>query len=324
MHPTDTAAVRMNRIRAALIGVLLPALAAIAPCAAAQTVPADRTGGERDEQVFTFDIPAGPLGPALSRFALVTGHQLLAESRLVAGVNAAALDGTYPAEDALRHLLRGTGLTFDTVDERTHVLTRPERSGTRIAGQSGAGGTIRLSGPAALQGDGTGTGRRAGSARSPGRDPGDRLALPALQPQRDPAGAGDRARGAGDLRGRRDRRDDRQPVAGDARILQRLDARLRPECRPLLDRPARARHDAHPGADRRPAHRVQQRQWQPIRLRHPAGRVRRTGGDLHRRGLGRLRLGRDRRRGEFRADRHARGRTPARPDRRDPGRRGTV
>lgn len=143
---------------AALIGVLLPALAAIAPCAAAQTVPADRTGGERDEQVFTFDIPAGPLGPALSRFALVTGHQLLAESRLVAGVNAAALDGTYPAEDALRHLLRGTGLTFDTVDERTHVLTRPERSGTRTAGQSGAGGTIRLSGPAALQGDGTGPG----------------------------------------------------------------------------------------------------------------------------------------------------------------------
>ena len=102
MDPSETAAVGMMRIRAALLGALLPALAlALPPPAWAQTPP------DGQAQLFTFDIPAGPLGTALSRFAVATGHQLLAESHLVADIDAIlhdlGLETTLPTETA-RHI----------------------------------------------------------------------------------------------------------------------------------------------------------------------------------------------------------------------------
>lgn len=141
MDPSETAAVGMMRIRAALLGVLLPALAlALPPPAWAQTPP------DGQAQLFTFDIPAGPLGTALSRFAVATGHQLLAESHLVADIDARAVRGEHTAEDALRLLLADTPLAFETVEARTYVLTRRDTSGNGRPGASRAPNAIRLSG----------------------------------------------------------------------------------------------------------------------------------------------------------------------------------
>ncbi|WP_300543735.1 TonB-dependent receptor [Maricaulis sp.] len=162
MYLNDTAAVGMTRIRAALLGVLLPAFApGLSQTAMAQEIP-NGSPPETREEVFSFDIPVGPLGPALSRFAVVTGHQLLAESRLVSGVEASAVTGSHAAEDALRLLLAGTGLTFETVDAHTYVLARQAALSGPVHRASGTPDAIRLSRSPASPGRQTDTTGSAG------------------------------------------------------------------------------------------------------------------------------------------------------------------
>ena len=103
MRFSGRTSVRMKGVRAALLGALLPVMTPHA-CAVAQET---QTAAP---DAFSFDIPSGPLGPALSRFALVTDHQLLAESHLVAGVRTRGVEGRYAAEEGLRLLLAVTGL----------------------------------------------------------------------------------------------------------------------------------------------------------------------------------------------------------------------
>ncbi|MBB4845113.1 iron complex outermembrane receptor protein [Paucibacter oligotrophus] len=57
-----------------------------------------------------YDIPAGPLGTVLSRFAGASGVLLAGASDLVQGRNSPGLNGTYTAEAAIKALLAGTGL----------------------------------------------------------------------------------------------------------------------------------------------------------------------------------------------------------------------
>lgn len=118
MHLCETAPARMCFVRIAATGALmLSALSGAAPAWSQDTAS--------QIQVYSFDIEAGPLAPALTRLALVTGHQLLAESRLVAGLSAPALRGEYTAEEALQRLLAESGLAFEVVDARTFVVTGP-------------------------------------------------------------------------------------------------------------------------------------------------------------------------------------------------------
>jgi len=139
MRVSGRTSVRMKGVRAALLGALLPVMMPHVPAVAQETQTAA-------PDAFSFDIPAGPLGPALSRFALVTDHQLLAESHLVAGVRTRGVEGRYAAEDGLRVLLAGTGLEFSTVDTRTHVLARRADAAGPDASSEAAPGVIRLSG----------------------------------------------------------------------------------------------------------------------------------------------------------------------------------
>ncbi|QLF94006.1 TonB-dependent siderophore receptor [Pseudomonas sp. ABC1] len=71
--------------------------------AAAESLPAPRA-----EHVF--DIPAGPLGQALTRFGDRTGLRLVVASEWLAGQRSAGLRGTYDLQDGIRQLLAGTGL----------------------------------------------------------------------------------------------------------------------------------------------------------------------------------------------------------------------
>lgn len=57
-----------------------------------------------------YDIPAGPLGTVLARFAGASGVLLAGASDLVQGRNSPGLNGTFTAEAAIKALLAGTGL----------------------------------------------------------------------------------------------------------------------------------------------------------------------------------------------------------------------
>lgn len=56
------------------------------------------------------DIPAGPLGNALSRFAGATGVVLSFDAALTAGKNSNGLQGSFTADEGFARLLAGTGL----------------------------------------------------------------------------------------------------------------------------------------------------------------------------------------------------------------------
>jgi hemoglobin/transferrin/lactoferrin receptor protein len=59
----------------------------------------------------SFDVPAGPLGPALARVGRQAGVILSVDPALVRGKRGSALRGNYPVAEALERLLAGSGLT---------------------------------------------------------------------------------------------------------------------------------------------------------------------------------------------------------------------
>lgn len=63
-------------------------------------------------QVQQFDIPAQDLGGALRAFARVSGVQVIFDGKAVRGKRSEALRSRAGAEEALRELLRGTGLAY--------------------------------------------------------------------------------------------------------------------------------------------------------------------------------------------------------------------
>jgi iron complex outermembrane receptor protein len=63
-------------------------------------------------QVQQFDIPAQDLGGALRAFARASGVQVIFDGKAVRGKRSEALRSRAGAEEALRELLRGTGLTY--------------------------------------------------------------------------------------------------------------------------------------------------------------------------------------------------------------------
>ncbi len=88
--------------------------------ALATTVPAggaiaQTTGAEQDDTQ-QFEIPAGDLGSALTRFSRQTGLEFAAPDRLLAGKTTDGVTGQYPVDAALNQLLAGTGLTYRRED----------------------------------------------------------------------------------------------------------------------------------------------------------------------------------------------------------------
>jgi outer membrane receptor protein involved in Fe transport len=64
-------------------------------------------------QSFSFDIPQQSLAASLRDYARVSGQQIIFTDDLVAGKTASPLHGSYSADDALAHLLSGTGLVVE-------------------------------------------------------------------------------------------------------------------------------------------------------------------------------------------------------------------
>lgn len=84
----------------------------------------------------TYDIPAGPLESALNRFGRESGILLSFPSALAAHRTSAGLRGEYGVEDALVHLLAGTGLEAQAQDDGSFTLNEavaPAASGASSA-----------------------------------------------------------------------------------------------------------------------------------------------------------------------------------------------
>lgn len=106
-HPKHYLAHRLSPLALALQLVL----AATALHAQAQ-VP----GASPASQARPYNIPAGPLSPALNRFAQAAGVALSIDESRVAGLRTTGLDGEYSVEEGFRRLLQGTGFSAQKTD----------------------------------------------------------------------------------------------------------------------------------------------------------------------------------------------------------------
>lgn len=114
----------------------------------------------------TYEVPAGSLGAALTRFAGQAGVNLSVDPALVSGRNSAGLSGDFAVEEGFSRLLQGSGLQLVSVADHAYTLIpAPEGSSslqlapTSILGATGstdgqayAGGQVARRGSQGLLG----------------------------------------------------------------------------------------------------------------------------------------------------------------------------
>ncbi|MEE4307651.1 TonB-dependent receptor [Pseudomonas alliivorans] len=91
-----------------------------------------------------YEVPAGSLSAALTRFAGLAGVNLSVDPVLVNGRNSAGLSGDFAVEEGFARLLQGSGLQLVSVGEQAYTLVPAPSSGSlELAPTSilGAGGT---------------------------------------------------------------------------------------------------------------------------------------------------------------------------------------
>ncbi len=125
-----------SAVRAAWLLTLV--LSAAGQVAAAQDAPA--TAGR-----FSIDVAGLPLDEALARFQRATGIGVIVASDLIANQATTCRIENASAEECLRCILDGTGLSYDRYASGTLALTRPNVSADS-AGASGTTGRTTLSG----------------------------------------------------------------------------------------------------------------------------------------------------------------------------------
>lgn len=76
-----------------------------------------------------FDIPAGNLDVALSRYGLQSGVELVVNGALTAGLQSPGVRGQYGATEALQRLLEGSGLEAVQHGDGYSLRRQPDRSG---------------------------------------------------------------------------------------------------------------------------------------------------------------------------------------------------
>jgi len=89
-------------------------------------------------QTYRFDIPAGDLAGALTRFARITRRQLVFDGAAARQARSAGVRGAMSAEAALARLLGGTGFSFRTGTAGVLIVERAARDAAALA-QADAG-----------------------------------------------------------------------------------------------------------------------------------------------------------------------------------------
>ena len=70
----------------------------------------------------TYEVPAGTLGAALTRFAGLAGVNLSVDPALVSGHNSSGLSGTFAVQEGFTRLLQGSGLQWVPVGDQAYTL----------------------------------------------------------------------------------------------------------------------------------------------------------------------------------------------------------
>ncbi|MBN8940519.1 MAG: TonB-dependent siderophore receptor [Rhizobiales bacterium] len=109
-----------------------------APPAHAQQRPPATPAASR--AAVMFNVPAGPVGVALTQWAEAARLRLLAPTEALRGLRSAGVSGAHTPEQALRQLLAGTGLIYRFTNASTVAISRP---GAAI-GAGAAEGAIAL------------------------------------------------------------------------------------------------------------------------------------------------------------------------------------
>ncbi|MCP2225870.1 iron complex outermembrane receptor protein [Pseudomonas silensiensis] len=94
-------------------------------------------GWAEDAPRRSYQVPAGSLGVALTRFAGLAGVNLSVDPALVSGRNSPGLSGEFAVEEGFARLLQGSGLQLQPVGEQAYILTSaPEGSGLQLGATS--------------------------------------------------------------------------------------------------------------------------------------------------------------------------------------------
>lgn len=94
-------------------------------------------GWAEDAPRRSYQVPAGSLGAALTRFAGLAGVNLSVDPALVSGRNSPGLSGEFAVEEGFARLLQGSGLQLQPVGEQAYILTpAPEGSGLQLGATS--------------------------------------------------------------------------------------------------------------------------------------------------------------------------------------------
>jgi len=89
----------------------------------------------------SFDIPAQPLSQALTAFGRQAGLQIAVDSAAVAGKSSPGVSGSMTADQALRQLLAGSGLTYQFSSASAVTVTGPPPS---VPGTSPGSSAVQL------------------------------------------------------------------------------------------------------------------------------------------------------------------------------------
>lgn len=118
----------------ALVCLALTAAAVMPLAASAQAQPA----AAQD-----YDIAAGPLGSVLNQIARAGGLTLTTDAQLVTGRQAAAVQGRFSAQEALRRALQGSGLELRSTDAGTYTLAPAKQQDAATAAASAEDYSLR-------------------------------------------------------------------------------------------------------------------------------------------------------------------------------------
>lgn len=82
----------------------------------------------------SYQVPAGSLGAALTRFAGLSGVNLAVDPALVSGRGSSGLSGEYAVEEGFARLLQGSGLQLQPMGEQAYMLMPvPQGSSLQLA-----------------------------------------------------------------------------------------------------------------------------------------------------------------------------------------------
>ncbi|SEE64954.1 TonB-dependent receptor [Pseudomonas kilonensis] len=96
----------------------------------------------------SYQVPAGSLSAALTRFAGLAGVNLSVDPALVSGRNSAGLSGEFAVEEGFARLLSGSGLQLQAVGEQAYILMpAPEGGSLQLAPTSIVGATVSTDSP---------------------------------------------------------------------------------------------------------------------------------------------------------------------------------